>query len=89
MEQKTPISGDSENGSVFFDQKSLTDLPPMKVNKRNISKSKLREYRDAFSLFDKDGNGYLTKEELGHVMHQLGQWARMEELQDKIGRAHV
>lgn len=40
-------------------------------NKRIISKSKLREYRDAFSLFDKDGNGYLTKEELGHVMHKV------------------
>ena len=40
-------------------------------NKRVITKSKLREYRDAFSLFDKDGNGYLTKEELGHVMHKV------------------
>lgn len=85
MEPKTPISGDSESGSVFFDQKSFsTELAPMKANKRNISKSKLREYRDAFSLFDKDGNGYLTKEELGHVMHQLGQWARMEELQEML-----
>lgn len=72
-------------------------------NKRIITKSKLREYRDAFSLFDKDGNGYLTKEELGHVMHkvknivrknksnwwlinktQLGQWARIDELQEML-----
>lgn len=85
MEPKTPRSGDSEGGSVFFDQKTFTpDMAPTKANKRNISKSKLREYRDAFSLFDKDGNGYLTKEELGHVMHQLGQWARMEELQEML-----
>lgn len=85
MEAKTPISGSSESGSVFFDQKTFSpDQAPTKVNKRNISKSKLREYRDAFSLFDKDGNGYLTKEELGHVMHQLGQWARMEELQEML-----
>lgn len=85
MEAKTPKSSDSEQGSVFFDQRTFsTDLVPAKANKRNISKSKLREYRDAFSLFDKDGNGYLTKEELGHVMHQLGQWARMEELQEML-----
>jgi Ca2+-binding EF-hand superfamily protein len=43
----------------------------MLSNNRIISKSKLREYRDAFSLFDKDGNGFLTKEELGHVMHKV------------------
>lgn len=85
MEQTTPNSADSESGSVFFDQPATLDMAPLKiVNNRNISKSKLREYRDAFSLFDKDGNGYLTKEELGHVMHQLGQWARMEELSEML-----
>lgn len=85
MDPKTPKSSESDASSVFFDQKTFTpDLAPSKANKRNISKSKLREYRDAFSLFDKDGNGYLTKEELGHVMHQLGQWARMEELQEML-----
>lgn len=86
MTSKTPKS-DSDSGSVFFGSKSLSidlpDLPKLQC-KRKISKSKMREYRDAFSLFDKDGNGYLTKEELGHVMHQLGQWARMEELQEML-----
>lgn len=83
MDQTKPKSVESDTGSVFFDQRSFAS-EAAKSNKRNISKSKLREYRDAFSLFDKDGNGYLTKEELGHVMHQLGQWARMEELQDML-----
>lgn len=78
MEQTTPKSIDTDSGSVFFDQRTfsateVTSMPSAvkSVAKRNISKSKLREYRDAFSLFDKDGNGYLTKEELGHVMHQV------------------
>lgn len=85
METKTPKSTSSDSGSVFFNQRSFgSDSGATKQSKRNISKSKLREYRDAFSLFDKDGNGYLTKEELGHVMHQLGQWARMEELQEML-----
>jgi calmodulin len=85
MDTKTPKSASSDGSSVFFNQRSFgSDSGKTKPDKRNISKSKLREYRDAFSLFDKDGNGYLTKEELGHVMHQLGQWARMEELQEML-----
>lgn len=31
-------------------------------------------------MFDKDGDGCITKEELGSVMRSLGQFARVEEL---------
>lgn len=34
--------------------------------------SKLAEYKEAFSLFDKDGDGCITTKELGTVMRALG-----------------
>ena len=42
------------------------------------------EYKEAFSLFDRDGDGTITTEELGAVMRSLGQHPTESELQDMI-----
>ena len=42
------------------------------------------EYREAFSLFDKNGDGTITVAELGTVMRSLGQNPTEVELQDMI-----
>ena len=42
------------------------------------------EYKEAFSLFDKDGDGTITTKELGTVMRSLGQNPTEAELQDMI-----
>lgn len=47
------------------------------------------EYREAFRLFDKDGDGCITKEELGSVMRSLGQHARREELEDMLSEVDL
>ena len=55
----------------------------------------LTEFKDAFSLFDKDGNGTISKDELGMVMKSIGRNPTEQELQDMIndvdadGRKHI
>ena len=44
----------------------------------------IAEFKEAFSLFDKDGDGTITPNELGTVMRSLGQTPTEEELQVMI-----
>ncbi|CAC5377258.1 unnamed protein product [Mytilus coruscus] len=39
----------------------------------NLSEETIAEFKEAFSLFDKDNNGQITSSELGTVMRSLGQ----------------
>lgn len=42
------------------------------------------EIRESFSIFDKDGNGYISSSELRHVMANLGEKLTDEEIDDMI-----
>uniref|UniRef100_A0A8C6UEL4 Calmodulin n=1 Tax=Neogobius melanostomus TaxID=47308 RepID=A0A8C6UEL4_9GOBI len=44
----------------------------------------IKSFKEAFSLFDKDGDGTITTKELGTVMRSLGQNPTEAELQDMI-----
>lgn len=65
--------------------------PPLVKEQKNTSKmadqlteEQIAEFKEAFSLFDKDGDGTITTKELGTVMRSLGQNPTEAELQDMI-----
>ncbi|CAD6222411.1 unnamed protein product [Miscanthus lutarioriparius] len=49
-----------------------------------LTDDQIAEFKEAFSLFDKDGDGCITTKELGTVMRSLGQNPTEAELQDMI-----
>merc|ERR1711977_208946 len=49
-----------------------------------LTEEQIAEFKEAFSLFDKDGDGTMGTKELGTVMRSLGQNPTEAELQDMI-----
>lgn len=47
------------------------------------------EIREAFRVFDKDGNGHISAPELRHVMGNLGQKLTEEEISEMIREADI
>uniref|UniRef100_A0A8C9A3U7 EF-hand domain-containing protein n=1 Tax=Prolemur simus TaxID=1328070 RepID=A0A8C9A3U7_PROSS len=49
-----------------------------------LTEEQTAEFKEAFSLFDKDGGGTITTKELGTITRSLGQTPTAAELQDMI-----
>uniref|UniRef100_A0A3P8RQM6 EF-hand domain-containing protein n=1 Tax=Amphiprion percula TaxID=161767 RepID=A0A3P8RQM6_AMPPE len=73
----SPVSA----SSLFSNPDRLIDVLPLFFSSTHSSHHKFKE---AFSLFDKDGDGTITTKELGTVMRSLGQNPTEAELQDMI-----
>mmetsp|Transcript_9841 Transcript_9841/g.59957 ORF Transcript_9841/g.59957 Transcript_9841/m.59957 type:complete len:119 (+) Transcript_9841:74-430(+) len=54
------------------------------MEEHSLSEEQIAEFKEAFALFDKDGDGTITTKELGTVMRSLGQNPTEAELQDMI-----
>ena len=54
-----------------------------------LTEEQIAEFKEAFSLFDKDGDGTITTKELGTVMRSLGQNPTEAELADILNKAAV
>mmetsp|Transcript_106 Transcript_106/g.440 ORF Transcript_106/g.440 Transcript_106/m.440 type:complete len:113 (-) Transcript_106:173-511(-) len=50
----------------------------------DLSEDQIEEFREAFSLFDKDGDGTISPEELGIVMKSMGRRTSAEELRAMV-----
>ena len=54
-----------------------------------LTKEQITEFKEAFSVFDKNGDGTITTKELGTVLRNLGQNPTESELQDMISEVDV
>ena len=54
------------------------------VQADHLTEEQIAEFKEAFSLFDRDGDGTITTKELGTVMRSLGQNPTESELGDMI-----
>jgi len=55
----------------------------------DLTDEQIDEFKEAFNLYDKDGDGTITTSELGTVMRSLGQNPSEAELQDIINEVDV
>ena len=55
----------------------------------SLTEDKINEFKEAFEIFDKDKDGYITTKELGDIMKNLGQSPSEAELQDMINEVDI
>lgn len=73
--------------------KTVTSLSPppnpfplvnLAHNRPYLNRRQVKEFKDAFAIFDKDGSGSITTQELGDVMKRLGQKPTKAELEAMV-----
>jgi len=62
---------------------------PMELKKTALSDEEVEKLWEGFQVFDADGSGVISVEELGHVMRSLGQSPNETELRDMIKEVDV
>jgi calmodulin len=82
-ELKRMINSVDDNGDNEIDFEEFLVLMSSKKGSGRVDPD--RELRDAFKVFDKDGNGSISKSELKHLMSNLGQRLSDEELDAMMG----
>merc|ERR1712234_32265 len=60
----------------------------MMTLKHNVENAE-DEIREAFKVFDGDGNGYINRQELAVVMMNIGEKLTSEEIQEMIDEADI
>uniref|UniRef100_A0A1B0CSD7 EF-hand domain-containing protein n=1 Tax=Lutzomyia longipalpis TaxID=7200 RepID=A0A1B0CSD7_LUTLO len=76
--------GQNPTEAELQDMINEVDADAFKTIADQLTEEQIAEFKEAFSLFDKDGDGTITTKELGTVMRSLGQNPTEAELQDMI-----
>ncbi|POI21927.1 hypothetical protein CIB84_014326 [Bambusicola thoracicus] len=68
--------------------RGIYNVPPLLAEQHpvDIPEDELEEIREAFKVFDRDGNGFISKQELGTAMRSLGYMPNEVELEVIIQR---
>ena len=77
------ISLNTGNGTIDF-----PEFLTMMARKMKDTDSE-EEIKEAFRVFDKDGNGYISAAELRHVMTNLGEKLTDDEVDEMIREADI
>lgn len=72
-----------------FSVNYLATRDPSIIMAEKLSEEQIAEFKEAFSLFDKDSDGKITTKELGTVMRSLGQNPSESELTDMINEVDI
>ena len=73
------------NGTIDFNE--FVNLMLRKKNDADEGADPEKELKEAFKIFDKDGNGFISAAELRHVMTNLGEKLTDEEVDQMIKEA--
>lgn len=73
------------DGNCVIDFLEFLEMMAKKGNHTNSED----ELIEAFKVFDKDGNGFITSKELKHVMTNLGEKLTIEEAEEMINEADL
>ena len=83
LDVKTNEEDTDGNGTIELSEFLLMMLD--KTQKTDMEE----EIREAFRVFDKDGNGFISAAELRHVMTNLGEKLTDEEVDEMIREADI
>jgi len=70
-------------------EKLTTSFKQLKTSDFDLSEEEIAECREAFQMFDKNGDGSITTEELGKTLKSLGQNPTAQDLKDMIAGVDV
>jgi calmodulin len=83
------LKGDCKRTRTIKPLRSLKKFSKRMAEELNLTPEQIAEFREAFNIFDKDGDGRITAKELGTVMRSLGQNPSEAELQDMVNQVDL